>query len=115
MRQKRGATRHRVTDLRSSFYEAVVGHFEVLCFDGSVRSTKSHEASRNTKLLRAVSCDFVDRAFHFNPFKYQELRSGIRRSLTRRFPYAVYFFVEDKVIVVWQSFTQPETRKKVVS
>ena len=24
------------------------------------------------------------------PFKYQELRSGIRRALTRRFPYGVY-------------------------
>ena len=29
------------------------------------------------------------------PFKYQELRSGIRRALTRRFPYGVYFSVED--------------------
>ena len=34
------------------------------------------------------------------PFKYQELRSGIRRALTRRFPYGVYFSVEDDYIVV---------------
>ncbi|HEU4510631.1 MAG TPA: type II toxin-antitoxin system RelE/ParE family toxin [Pyrinomonadaceae bacterium] len=34
------------------------------------------------------------------PFKYQELRSGIRRALTRRFPYAIYFTVEDDVILV---------------
>ena len=34
------------------------------------------------------------------PFKYQELRSGIRRALTRRFPYGVYFSVEDDHIVV---------------
>ncbi len=26
-----------------------------------------------------------------NPAGYQELRSGIRRALTRQFPYAVYF------------------------
>ena len=34
------------------------------------------------------------------PLKYQELRSGIRRTLLRRFPYAVYFAVEADVIVV---------------
>jgi plasmid stabilization system protein ParE len=34
------------------------------------------------------------------PLKYQELRSGIRRALLRRFPYAVYFAVEGDVIVV---------------
>jgi hypothetical protein len=27
------------------------------------------------------------------PFKYQDLRSGIRRALTRRFPYAIYFSI----------------------
>ena len=35
-----------------------------------------------------------------NPFKYADLRSGIRRSLTKRFPYAVYFAVEKELIVV---------------
>ena len=34
------------------------------------------------------------------PFAYQGLRSGIRRTLVRRFPYAVYFAVERDVIVV---------------
>ena len=34
------------------------------------------------------------------PLKYQELRGGIRRALLRRFPYAVYFAVEDSIIVV---------------
>lgn len=34
------------------------------------------------------------------PLKYQELRSGIRRALVRRFPYAVYFAIEVDVIVV---------------
>jgi plasmid stabilization system protein ParE len=34
------------------------------------------------------------------PFKYQELRSGVRRALTRRFPYSIYFSVEGDVIVV---------------
>jgi plasmid stabilization system protein ParE len=32
--------------------------------------------------------------------KYVELRSGIRRALTKRFPYAIYFSVEGTVIVV---------------
>ena len=35
-----------------------------------------------------------------HPFGYQELRSGIRRALTRRFPYAVYFAVEGETIVI---------------
>ena len=34
------------------------------------------------------------------PFKYQELRSGIRRALTRRFPYAIFFTIEDDLIIV---------------
>jgi toxin ParE1/3/4 len=34
-----------------------------------------------------------------NPFNYQ-LRSGIRRALLRRFPYAVYFAVEGDAIVI---------------
>ena len=34
------------------------------------------------------------------PFKHQDLRSGIRRALLRRFPYAVYFAVESDVVVV---------------
>jgi plasmid stabilization system protein ParE len=35
-----------------------------------------------------------------HPLGYQDLRSGIRRALARRFPYAVYFFVEEDVIVI---------------
>jgi plasmid stabilization system protein ParE len=34
------------------------------------------------------------------PLKYQELRAGIRRALTRRFPYGIYFSIEDDLIVV---------------
>jgi plasmid stabilization system protein ParE len=33
-------------------------------------------------------------------FGYQDLRSGIRRALTRRFPYAVYFSIEGETVVV---------------
>ncbi len=35
-----------------------------------------------------------------SPLAYQALRSGIRRRLLRRFPYAVYFAVEGDVVVV---------------
>ena len=34
------------------------------------------------------------------PFKYQELRSNVRRALTRRFPYGIYFSVEEDLIIV---------------
>jgi len=40
-----------------------------------------------------------DRIAH-SPLAYQALRSGIRRALARRFPYAVYFAVEAEVVVV---------------
>ena len=45
--------------------------------------------------LRAAYLRIVD-----GPLKYLELRSGIRRALTKRFPYAVYFSIEETVIVV---------------
>ncbi len=35
-----------------------------------------------------------------NPLGYQELRSGIHRALTRQFPYAVYFSVEEDTILI---------------
>ena len=34
------------------------------------------------------------------PFKYSQLRSNTRRALLKRFPYAVYFAVEEEIIVV---------------
>lgn len=34
------------------------------------------------------------------PLKYREIRSGIRRALLRRFPYAVYFSVEPDTVVI---------------
>lgn len=35
-----------------------------------------------------------------NPLAYHELRSGIRRALTRQFPYAVYFSIEAEIILI---------------
>lgn len=35
-----------------------------------------------------------------NPLGYQDLRSGIRRALTRRFPYAVFFSIEDDIVLI---------------
>lgn len=34
------------------------------------------------------------------PLQYQDVRSGVRRALLRRFPYVVYFAVEPDVVVV---------------
>jgi plasmid stabilization system protein ParE len=34
------------------------------------------------------------------PLRYQAVRSGIRRALIRRFPYAVYFAVDSDAVVV---------------
>ena len=35
-----------------------------------------------------------------HPLGYKDLRAGIRRALTRRFPYAVYFSIEEDAIVI---------------
>ena len=45
--------------------------------------------------LRAAYLKIVD-----NPLAYQVLRSGIRRALTRRFPYAIYYSIEGEVLVI---------------
>jgi plasmid stabilization system protein ParE len=45
--------------------------------------------------LRAAYLRILD-----SPLAYQELRSSMRRALTRRFPYAVYFSIEDNIIIV---------------
>lgn len=45
--------------------------------------------------LRAAFARVVE-----GPLKYENLRSGVRRVLLRRFPYAVYFAVEADIIVV---------------
>lgn len=45
--------------------------------------------------LRMVYERILDR-----PLVYQDLRSGIRRALTRRFPYAIFFSIERETILV---------------
>ena len=35
-----------------------------------------------------------------NPLAFQEIRSGIRRALTRKFPYAIYFVIESRTILI---------------
>ena len=35
-----------------------------------------------------------------NPLACQELRHGIRRALTRQFPYAIYFSIEGQTILI---------------
>jgi hypothetical protein len=54
----------------------------------------------------AVEAD-VEAAFDWDhPFGYQDLRSGIRRVLARRFPYAVYFSVEGETIAGGNALVQ---------
>jgi hypothetical protein len=52
------------------------------------------EAGLGSQFLEELSATY--QRILDNPLGYQELRSGIRRALTRRFPYAVYFFVEER-------------------
>jgi len=35
-----------------------------------------------------------------NPLAFQEIRSGIRRALTRKFPYVIYFVIESRTILI---------------
>ena len=45
--------------------------------------------------LRATYARILDR-----PLGYQVLRSGVRRATMRRFPYAVFYVLEDDIILV---------------
>ena len=48
-----------------------------------------------TQELRATYARILDR-----PLGYQVVRSDVRRAMMRRFPYAVFYVVEDDVILV---------------
>lgn len=45
--------------------------------------------------IRATHLRILD-----EPLKYAVLRSGIRRAITRRFPYGIYFSIEDAVVLI---------------
>ena len=50
-----------------------------------------------------------------NPLAFQEIRSGIRRALTRKFPYAIYFVIESQtilIIAVFHTARDPEEWQK---
>jgi len=51
-----------------------------------------------------------DRIVH-RALKYQDLRSGVRRALFRRFPNAVYFAVGPMLLWSWPCSTQIEIRQ----
>jgi plasmid stabilization system protein ParE len=56
------------------------------------------EAGLGFQFLDELRASYL-RILH-QPLAYQDLRSGIRRALTRRFPYCIYFSVEADAIVV---------------
>jgi len=74
--------------------EAGVEHDVESAFDW-YESEEAGLGSEFLEQLRATYQRIVE-----NPFGYQQQRAGIRRALTRQFPYAVYFSLEDDSIVV---------------
>ena len=51
----------------------------------------------------------------WNPFLYPKVYNEFRRRLLRRFPYAIYFMIEDEYIIVFGFFhcaRNPSTIKK---
>ena len=59
---------------------------------------ESDRAGLGVQFLNQLSVTY-DRIAE-DPRRYQDLESGIRRALLRRFPYAVYFAVESDLVVV---------------
>ena len=59
---------------------------------------ESERAGLGVQFLNQLSVTY-DRIAE-DPRRYQDLESGIRRALLRRFPYAVYFAVESDLVVV---------------
>ncbi len=50
--------------------------------------------------------DDVLRRLSESPLIYQKVRRGIRRAMTERFPYAIYFVVEDERVSVMRVLHQ---------
>ncbi len=56
--------------------------------------------------VRGLGSEFliaVDAAVHAlarNPLQFAEIHKGVRRSLLRRFPYGVFYFLDDERIIV---------------
>lgn len=75
-----------------------------LVLRGRVRTDIERAARYYEEQREALGDAFVaevDRALaERSPFVYQELHGHVRRSLTRRFPYAVFFLVEEESTVV---------------
>ncbi len=69
-----------------------------LDIEAAFRWYEREEASLGLEFVSQLRAAYLRILDH--PFGYQNLRSGIRRALTRRFPYAIYFSIEDKVIVI---------------
>ena len=59
---------------------------------------ESEEAGLGFEFLEELHAAYQRVLDH--PFGYQDLRSGIRRALTHRFPYAIYFSVEGEAVVI---------------
>jgi len=59
---------------------------------------ESERAGLGVQFLNQLSVTY-DRIAE-DPRRYQDLESGIRRALLRRFPYAVYFALESDLVVV---------------
>ncbi len=66
-----------------------------------LRARRYYERQREglgDKFLAEISATY-DRLID-NPLKYRVLRSEIRRALCKRFPFSVFFTVEDETILV---------------
>ncbi|SRR6266487_3221784 len=59
--------------------------------------------------------DYVVERIRVSPLQFPEIEPGIRRGLTRRFPYSVYFsIIEERIeiIAVLHQYRHPDTWKK---
>jgi toxin ParE1/3/4 len=59
---------------------------------------QGEESGLGFEFLEEVRATYLRILDH--PLGYRDRRSGIRRALTRRFPYAIYFSIEDGVVVI---------------
>jgi plasmid stabilization system protein ParE len=59
---------------------------------------EAEEPRLGTEFLEELRLAY--RRIRENPLAYEERRSGIRRVLTRQFPYAVYFSIEGETILI---------------
>jgi toxin ParE1/3/4 len=88
----------------SSVARSVHGHFYSGCESGTDRSTDWYEGEAGLGRRFREGIDVLAERMSANPRQLPVMFKNVRRSLLHRFPYALFFVVEDDTLLVIACF-----------